>query len=97
MPTHLIVPLPPGLTVATVCDAAPTQYGVDPLPPALGVLPLVVHQNVVFESRPGFDPFGVDTLVFLIVIVPPVTESTGAALVIVPFPFTLTVPEQLGT
>lgn len=71
--------------VPTVCDAAPTQYGVELLPPALGVLPSVVHQNVVFESLPGLLPFGVETLVLVIVTVFPDTESMGATLVIEPF------------
>jgi hypothetical protein len=53
--------------------------------PTLGVLPLLVHQNVVLLSRPGFEPLGVETLVLAIVTLPPEEESTGATLVIEPF------------
>jgi hypothetical protein len=93
---HLTVPLPDVAMVATVCDAAPAQYGVDPLPPGLGVLPSVVHQNVVFESRPGFEPFGLETFVLEMVTMDPDTESTGATLVIVPWLGPETLPEQEG-
>ena len=96
MPMHLTVPLPVVAIVPTVCDAAPAQYGVDPLPPGLGVLPSVVHQNVVFESRPGFEPFGAELFVLEIVTVDPDTESTGATLVIVPELGPETLPEQDG-
>ena len=96
MPTHLTVPLPVVAIAPTVCDAAPAQYGVDPLPPGLGVLPSVVHQNVVFESRPGLEPFGVETFVLEMVTVDPDTESTGATLVIVPELAPETLPEQVG-
>ena len=96
MPRHLTVPLPVVAIVPAVCDAAPAQYGVDRLPPALGVLPSVVHQNVVFESRPGLEPFGVETFVLEMVTVDPEIDSTGATLVIVPESGPETLPEQDG-
>ena len=56
----------------------------------------MVHQNVVFESRPGLEPLGVETFVFVIVTALPETESTGATLVMVPFDFWLKLPGQEG-
>ena len=96
IPIHLAVPLPVVVIVPAVCDAAPAQYGV-PWLPGTGVDPSVVHQNVVFESRPGLEPFGVETFVLEMVTVDPDTESTGATLVIVPdVDALLTLPEQDG-
>jgi hypothetical protein len=54
-------------------------------PPAEGVEPSKVHQKVVFESLPGFDPLGVETLVLRIVMMFPETDKTGATEVIDPF------------